>query len=97
MLNKIVKDILEDERKFRSFEDSIRYVLQTQDHMPQFVIMIMIIDLLTLNFVVARSNNEDVIKVQKWLVQDYINYVKNNSSIIDYSSIKLNEVRLFSK
>jgi hypothetical protein len=97
MLNKIVKDILEDERKFRSFEDSIRYVLQTQDHMPQFVIMLMIIDLLTLNFVVVRSNNEDVIQIQKWLVQDYINHVKDNLSIIDYSSIKLNEVRLFSK
>jgi hypothetical protein len=84
LVNQVVLDILENKQTFKSFTKVIRYVHSNKKDSPHCVIIVTIFDLLATNGVILMSTNEDIIRVQQLLIEDYLKYLDSQISLLDY-------------
>jgi hypothetical protein len=85
LINQVVLDIVENKQKFKSFSKLIRYVLSNNEESHHCVIIVKIFELLATNGIILMSTNEDIIRVQQLLIEDYIKYLDSEISLLDYS------------
>jgi hypothetical protein len=82
-LHKVITDILRDSKKFETFDKCIRLALKTEE--DSSIQIMKIYDILSNNQVISRSPDEKIIQIQQLLIEDYIKFLDDKASIIDYS------------